>query len=35
VESLLSEAEISALETCVRLERAITFNPTVGSALNF
>jgi hypothetical protein len=35
VESLLGEAEISALETCVRFERAITFDPTVGSPLNF
>jgi len=35
VESLLGEAEISALGTRVRFERAITFDPTVVSPSNF
>jgi len=33
VESLLGEAEVSKLE--YRFERAITFDPTVGSRSNF
>jgi len=35
VESLLDEAKFSSLETRVRFERAITFDPIVGSPLNF
>jgi len=31
VESLLREAEVSSLETRVWVERAITFDPIVGS----
>jgi hypothetical protein len=31
VEALLGEAEISTLETSVPVERAVTFDPTVGS----
>jgi hypothetical protein len=34
VESLLDDAEVSSLETRVPFERAITFDPTVGSSLN-
>jgi len=35
VESLLGEAEVSSLEPEYRFERAITFDPTVGSPSNF
>jgi hypothetical protein len=35
VESLLGEAEVSTLETKLRFERAVTFDPTVGSPSNF
>jgi hypothetical protein len=35
VESLLVEAEDSSLETTVPFERAVTFDPTVGSPSNF
>jgi hypothetical protein len=31
VESLLGEAKVSALETSVAIQRAVTFDPTVGS----
>jgi len=33
VESLLGDAEVSSLEKEYRSERAITFDPTVGSPL--
>jgi hypothetical protein len=35
VESLLGEAEVSALKARVPVQRAITFDPTVGSPSNF
>ena len=36
VESLLGEEEVSSLDTSVyRFERAITFDPTVGSPSKF
>jgi len=34
VESPLDDAEVSSLETRLRFERAITFDPTVGSPSN-
>jgi len=35
VESLLGEPEVSSLETTVPVQRALTFDPTVGSPSNF
>jgi len=35
VESLHGDAEVSTLWTSVQFERAITFDSTVGSPLNF
>jgi len=35
VESLLDDAEVSSPETGVRFERAINFDPTVGSPSKF
>jgi hypothetical protein len=35
VESLLGEVEVSSLETRVPFERALTFDPTVGSPLKY
>jgi hypothetical protein len=35
VESLLGDEEVLSLETGVRFQRAITFDPTVGSPSKF
>jgi len=35
VESLLGGAEVSALDTSVPVQRAVTFDPTVGSPSTF
>jgi len=35
VESLVGEAEVFALETRLLVERAVTFDPTIGSSTNF